>query len=59
MIPVVGPILIVAAAAFLWYMLPKHGRLNRWATVPVVEDLIPFAIVGMFATGLILTIFRV
>jgi hypothetical protein len=30
MIPVVGPLPIVAAAVWFWCILPKHGRLNRW-----------------------------
>ena len=59
MIPVAGPALLAASAILLWYMAPKHGRRNRWATVPVVEPLISIVIVGMFATGLILTIFRI
>jgi hypothetical protein len=59
MIPVAGPILIAAAAALLWYMRPKDGRPHRWATAPVLQALIPLAIVGIFATGVILTIFRI
>ena len=26
MIPIAGPILLIAAAVFLWYMQPKQGR---------------------------------
>lgn len=59
MIPVAGPILLVATAVLLWYMLPKHGRPNRWATAPVLQALIPVAIVGMFCIALVLTIFRI
>jgi len=59
MILVAGSILLIAGAALLWYMRPKDGRLNRLATTPVLEVIIPQAIVAMLATGLILTIFRV
>jgi hypothetical protein len=59
MIPIAGPILLVATAVLLWYMLPKHGRTNRWATAPVLQALIPIVIVSMFGIGLILTIFRI
>jgi hypothetical protein len=59
MIPVAGPIVLIATAMFLWYMLPKQGRPHRWRTAPVLQALIPIVIVGMFATGLILTIFRI
>ncbi|OCK59225.1 hypothetical protein LMTR3_06545 [Bradyrhizobium sp. LMTR 3] len=57
MIAIAGPILIIGAAVLLWYMLPKQGRPHRWATAPVLQSLIPTVIVGMFATGLVLTIF--
>jgi hypothetical protein len=58
MMSVTGPIMIAAAVALLWYMRPG-GRLNRWATTPMLELLIPVVIVGMFAIGVVLTIFRV
>jgi ABC-type phosphate transport system permease subunit len=58
MMSVTGPIMIAAAVALLWYMRPG-SRLNRWATTPMLELLIPVVIVGMFAIGVVLTIFRV
>jgi hypothetical protein len=58
MMSVVGPIMLAAGATLLWYMRPG-GRLNRWAASPMLQHFIPVVIVGMFATGIVLTIFRV
>ena len=54
MMAFVGMILIAGAAVALWVMLPKNGRLHRLATVPVVEDVIPFGIVAGLFVGLVL-----
>jgi hypothetical protein len=41
-----GPIMVAAVVALLWYMRPG-SRLNRWATTPMLELLIPIVIVGL------------
>ena len=42
----------LGAGRALWFMVPKDGRINRLATMPVLESVIPLAIVGGFAVGL-------
>ena len=54
MLAFIGNIFIVAAVAGLWIMLPKNGRVHRLATVPVLEDIIPFGIVAGLFVGLVL-----
>ena len=56
MLALVGFLLIAVSAAGLWAMLPKGGKLVWAATAPVLEAVIPIALVAGFATGLIFVI---
>ncbi len=48
----VGILMIGGSGWLLWALLPREGVLNRYATMPVLESLLPLAIVGGFAVGL-------
>jgi hypothetical protein len=50
----IGIAIVAASAALLWLLLPKNGVLNRWATAPILESVLPLTIVGGFAIGLCL-----
>jgi hypothetical protein len=52
----VGIAIIVASATLLWWLLPRNGVLNRLATAPVLESVLPLSIVGGFAVGLCLVV---
>jgi hypothetical protein len=48
---VMGVILISACFSLLWFTLPNR-QLNRLATMPVMETVIPLGIIGGIAVGL-------
>ena len=52
MILLIGLVLFAGAAALFWYLLPTEGRLHPLATAPVLESLLPIAIIVGFAAGL-------
>jgi hypothetical protein len=35
----------------LWYFMPKHGQVHRFAKIPLLDSLIPIAIVTTLAIG--------
>jgi hypothetical protein len=49
----VGLVLFAASAAALRAMLPKEGKVVWAATAPVLESVIPIAIVAGFSVGAI------
>jgi hypothetical protein len=49
-----GIVFLAASAAAFWRLLPADGRVHRLATMPVIESLLPLAIVGGFAIGVAL-----
>jgi hypothetical protein len=56
MLAFVGLLLIAVSGAGLWAMLPKGGKVVWAATAPVLESVIPIALVAGFATGLVFVI---
>lgn len=54
MLVFVGFIVIGAAVALLWWLLPSDGKVNRWAAMPVLESVFPLSIVAGLAVGLAL-----
>ena len=46
MLALVGILLIAAAVVVLRAMLPKNGQVNRLATAPALESVIPLGIVA-------------
>ena len=51
-----GVVVIGAAAGGLWYAKPRNGQVQWFAEAPVLEWLIPIAILGTVAIGIGLVI---
>jgi hypothetical protein len=51
-----GLLMMGAAGLLFWWLLPKGGTLNRWATMPVIESALPIMIVAGFAVCLCLIV---
>jgi hypothetical protein len=54
MISLAGLVILAAAIAGLWFMLPRNGVVVRAATMPFVESLIPIGIISGIACGIAL-----
>ena len=37
MLPLVGLVFLAGSIALFWWLLPTNGKINRWATMPVVQ----------------------
>jgi hypothetical protein len=46
-----GVTLVVASAAALWFFLPKRGQSNPILRLPLMQSLVPLAIVTGLALG--------
>lgn len=46
-----GVVVVGAAAGGLWYAKPRDGQVRWFAEAPVLEWLIPIAILGTLAIG--------
>lgn len=46
-----GLAVIGSSAAGLWYFLPRNGKINPLVVLPVLDWLIPVAIVSALALG--------
>ena len=44
-----GLVLLVLSVAAMMFMLPRHGKVHPWATMPYLDSIIPLAII----TGLV------
>jgi hypothetical protein len=51
-----GVILVLASAAALWFFLPKRGQSNALLRLPLMQSLVPLAIVTGFALGVTMAI---
>jgi hypothetical protein len=47
----VGLILVAASIVALWFFFPKGGRPNPLLRLPLMESLVPLAIVSAIALG--------
>lgn len=57
---VAGTLLLVAAVAAFWHLMPSNGKLHPWVTKPYLESAIPLGIMTglVFGTAvLVITIF--
>ena len=46
-----GVIVTGAGGAGLWYFMPHHGKVNRYANMPFLDSMIPIGIVSALAVG--------
>jgi hypothetical protein len=51
-----GFCVVAAGGASLWYMMPTNGRVHLLAKKPLLDTLIPIAIISALAIGLALII---
>jgi hypothetical protein len=52
LLAVLGLLLFAGAVALFWALLPSRGQVNRWATMPILESVLPLLIIGGGAIGL-------
>jgi len=46
-----GVILVLASAAALWFFLPRRGQSHPFLRLPLMQSLVPLAIVSGLALG--------
>jgi hypothetical protein len=46
-----GVILVLASAAALWFFLPRRGQSHALLRLPLMQSLVPLAIVTALALG--------
>lgn len=46
-----GVIIFGAGATGLWYIMPRNGQIHRLAKAPLLDSLIPIALVTAFGIG--------
>ena len=51
-----GVILLAAGGAGIWYFKPHNGKVHWHAEVPVLDSMIPIAIVGLLAIAVAMTV---
>jgi hypothetical protein len=51
-----GFVVIGGSGAGLWYFMPRNGQVHRLARAPLLDSLIPIAIVGSLAIGVALIV---
>ena len=51
-----GIVAVAAGGATLWYFLPTEGRVHPIAKLPLLDSLIPIAIISALAIGVSLIV---
>lgn len=51
-----GLIVVGGGGASLWYFMPRNGQVHRLARAPLLDSLIPIAIVASLAVGVALIV---
>jgi hypothetical protein len=48
---VAGSIVLGLTATAFWYFCPRKGETHPWVTLPILESVIPLALLSGFAFG--------
>jgi hypothetical protein len=47
-----GVVIAIASTALFWWLLPTGDKINRWATMPILESVLPILVVVGWAMGI-------